>query len=756
MATLEVPGEDAAVPKPEAQVRSREIRRPAAASRHALGIRFVDPNPRPVVEGLGELPGSYNFFLGRDPAGWRSDIRSFERVIYRDVWPGVDVVYRHRDGRLTYEILAAPGVDPSTVSFDYEGGTVLQEAGGVYRIETPGVTVEDRRPTAANPEGLIEFSSRSAAELAASWASTTQPQTDQASGSNLELYWSTFLGGERDEAVYALVLDDSMRPVVVGATRSADFPTTVGALDTTYAGSFDAFVTKFDVDGSTVLWSTFLGDVADDRAWAVDIDGSNRPVVVGITFSAAFPVTGGAYDTSHNGDFDAFVAKLAADGSSLVWSTFYGGDDTEWDVSGVRLDDSERAVFSGNTRSTDLPTSSGAYDDSLGGVQDAFVASISADGSSLVYGTYLGGSGFDTAGDVAVDSTGRPVVVGTTDSTDFPTSPGAFQSSLGGSAGLGDCFVAKLSSTAGSLVFGTYLGGDAVDEGFAVDVDDADGALVTGIARSSNFPTTPGAFDQTYGGSEDAFVARISSDGTTLQFGTYYGGGAGDRGLDLVRDPSGRPVFVGWTCTFEPDFPTTGNAYDDTFNGPCDTFLAKLEYDLSRPLYSTYVGGWRDEIAYGLALDEFNRPVVGGETLSTNFPVTPGAYQTTSASPNEWVDGFVYSMDLPAVWCTDVTGTSTPWLTLGESINGNCPRKPPEGMLVDLVEGDLANLSPTDIGPVEQIACASAEVTFESASTPTTGQAFFQLARFAPGGSYTDGGGSTLASTRTPTSGDCP
>jgi hypothetical protein len=734
--------------------RSREERTGFATGSYALKIRFVEADPRAQLTARDRLSAEYHFLRRGDDPQTGSPVHGFGEVVYRNVWPGIDLVYGQRSGKLVYRIVASAGADLSRVKFDYEGASGVLEAGGSIWIETPAGIVRDERPDDTANAGTISVTASVASRSGAGDPAQPQrpaglPPTDQ---TRMDLYWSTFLGGSRDDTVFGVARDGSMRPVVTGTTRSVDFPTTLGAYDTSYAGSFDIFVTKLAADGSAVLWSTFLGDTGDDRGWAIQLDAADQPVVAGITASTGFPVTAAAFDRTHNGSYDAFAAKLTADGRALVWSTFYGGSDSEWDVSGLVLDAQQRPVIIGSSRSANLPTTPGAFDRTLAGISDGFVAELSADGSALVFGTFLGGGRDDAAEDVTLDAAGRPVVVGRTYSSDFPVTPGAFQPALAGGGSSQDVFVSKLAADGSSLVFSTYLGGDGNDEGYAIAPDGLGGVYVTGVTTSPDFPTTPGAFSRSRSGIGDAFVTRLAPDGASLLWSTYFGGGVSDKGLDIATDQLGRPVIIGTTSS--PNFPAAGDPYDASFNDIFDAFVAKLQDDGTFPVYSTYAGGWDDDAAYAVALDGLGRPIVGGQTFSTNFPTTAGAFDSSHNSPDTWYDAFLFHL-LPGTFCTHVTG-ATPSLRIDKALGGNCPIRPPEGNLTDLVEGRLEQLNANDIGTVRAIACDAAEATFENDAVPSRGHALFQLARYSPAGTYGDGDGPGLVGTRVPAQGDCP
>jgi hypothetical protein len=324
------------------------------------------------------------------------------------------------------------------------------------------------------------------------------------------LVYSTYLGGSGDDDTGLGIAVDALGSAYVTGVTSTDFPTTMGAFDTTFNGDLDAFVTKLNPAGSALAYSTYLGGSGFDLGFGIAVDALGNAYVTGITDSTNFPTTTGAFDTSLNGSADAFVAKLNPAGSALAYSTYLGGSGLDEGV-GIAVDALGNAYVAGVTESTTFPTTAGAFDTTFnGGIFDAFVTKLNSLGSGLLYSTYLGGSGLDLGRGIAVDALGNAYVTGVTESTNFPTTMGAFDTTLNG---VSDAFVTKLNPSLvgpASLVYSTYLGGSGRDEGDGIAVDAAGDAYVTGRTGSSNFPTTTGAFDTSFNGSADAFVTKIA------------------------------------------------------------------------------------------------------------------------------------------------------------------------------------------------------------------------------------------------------
>jgi hypothetical protein len=325
--------------------------------------------------------------------------------------------------------------------------------------------------------------------------------------------YSTYLGGSDVEDANGIVINESGNAYVTGYTRSTNFPTTRGAYQTTNAGTADAFVTKLSADGTSPVYSTFLGGSDRENGFGIAVDGSFHAYVTGFTGSTNFPATIGAYETASGGRADAFVTKLSVDGASLVYSTYLGGSSYTTGL-GIAVDGSGFAYVTGSTLSTDFPTTPGAYQTTFGGLTDAFVTKFSVDGGSRVYSTYLGGSSDDQGLGIAVDGSGHACVAGFTNSTNFPATTGGYQTTNGGRY---DAFVAKLSVDGASRVYATYLGGSSNDAGYGIALDGSGYAYVTGTTSSTDFPATTGAYQTAHGGSaanDDAFITKLSPNGS--------------------------------------------------------------------------------------------------------------------------------------------------------------------------------------------------------------------------------------------------
>ena len=386
-----------------------------------------------------------------------------------------------------------------------------------------------------------------------------------------------------------------------------------------------------------LFYSTFLGGRGDDTGLRVAVDTAGNAYVTGVTTSIDFPTPPGTLQTTFGGAAHAFVTKLNPTGSGIVYSAYLGGSAEENGL-GIAVDAAGNAYVTGLTGSSNFPTTPGAFQTTFAGVEDAFVTKLDPTGSALVYSTFLGGGGFDEGTAIGVDAAGNAHVTGLTGSSNFPTTPGAFQTTFAG--GSFDAFVTKLNFTGSALVYSTFFGGSGFDRGVGLAVDAAGNAYVTGLTDSSNLPTTAEAFQTTIGGSSDAFITKLDPTGSRVVYSTYLGGSGQEEGLGIAVNTAGNAYVTGRTGS--TNFPTTSRAFQTTSGGSDDAFVTKIAPTGSALVYSTYLGGSSFDRGFGIAVDAAGNAYVTGETLSSNFPITPGALQTTFAGVE---DAFVTKLD---------------------------------------------------------------------------------------------------------------
>jgi Beta-propeller repeat len=682
----------------------------------ALRIQLVGANAASKAIGRDQLPGKANYLIGSDPGRWLIDIPTYERVAFPDVYPGVDLVYYGNHRELEYDFVLRPGARPQSIALnirgsesmevDAHGDLVLRTAGGIIRQRAPVIYQEiDRR----RHEIAGRYVLRGAHEIGfdvAAYDSSRPLVIDPV------LVYSTYLGGHGGEGGL-IAVDGAGNAYLAGSTQSDDFPTTTGAFDTSFNGGgdrlgrlYDVFVTKLDASGSSLLYSTYLGGShGADFSSGIAIDVAGRVYLAGQTFSDDFPTTPGAFNQTFNGGVtNAFVSKLNETGSALIYSTYLGAGNAADDIA---VDAAGSAYVTGVT-GPGLPTTPGAFDTSSNDGADAFVTKLDATGSALIYSTYLGGSrcdddatGTSSGGDVgfgiAIDSAGNAYVTGSTGSTDFPTTTNAFDATLGephNCTGQEDAFVTKLDATGSVLLFSTYLGGsgDFLESGTEIAVDAAGSAYVTGTTNSADFPTTPGAFDRLPRSSMNAFVAKLHPTGSALLYSTRLGGtGSGfDIGFGIVVEPGGGAWVTGRTSG--ADFPTTPDAFDTVIGSGLDTdaFATRLNATGTALIYSTYLGSSAPDGGGGIAVDSTGHVYVAGNTASADFPITPGAFETTynGGGPPSAGDAFVVKITFPA-------DTTSPATTLSRKPSMLWP---PNGKLVPV---DISGRMTDDLSGID-------------------------------------------------------
>lgn len=547
----------------------------------AMRLSLIGADPGAPAEPSEPRPGVTNRFIGNDPSLWRIGTRRYGRVTYRDVRPGVSVTYYGRDGELEFDLIVEAGVAVGSVAFEIEGA--------------------DRAALDANGDLLL-------------------------------------LSGSHHVVV--------RRPRVFEETAGPPRPLSAAF---TFRGRRLAFTIEPRTPGArlvidpVLVYSTLLGGSSVDNMWRATVDPAGNVYVTGNTGSTDFPATAGAYDETlfANVNGDAFVAKLAPDGASLVWATFLGGVGQD-NGRALAVDASDNVYVTGTTGAltNDFPTTPGAFDTTPDAFISAFVTKLAADGGSLVYSTYLGGSVDDYGVAITVTGAGEAIVLGITQSTDLPGTAGGFQPDSGGNF---EGWIARMNASGSALTYASYLGGDSIDNPAAVALDPAAPGVVyvTGATYSTDFPTTPGAFDTTLGAAgAGAFVTKIdttAAGAASLVWSTFLSGtGAGNAaGYALAADAEGA-VLTGPAGT--SDFPTTPGAYDRTSTGG-DAFVTRIAPNGASLVWSTFLGGPSGiDYGSGIAVDAEGVVTVVGRADSTDFPTTADAI---SASLNGSSDAFV-------------------------------------------------------------------------------------------------------------------
>jgi hypothetical protein len=595
-------------------------------------VDLAGGNPAPSVEGEERLPGVTHYLLGPDPRRWVRGAPAYGRVRCRGVYPGVDLLLRGEERALEFDFEIAPGADPAQIRMCYRGASSLRvDPAGDLVARVGPVELRWERPRAWQEIG------GSRREVPVSYSIGPEHTVSFRLGAYLPdvplvidplIRYSTYLGGGQFDAAFGVAVDAGGAAHVVGETYSVQFPAG-STLSSQARASKDAFIAKLNAAGSALEYLVFLGGTQSDSARAVAVDSAGNAYVAGVTSSADFPTTAGAWRRTHGGLEDGFAVKLGP-GGNLIYSTFVGAGGSDFAVA-IAADGAGCAYVAGYTSSLSFPVTSGAYQSSYrGGYYDGFVVKLDAAGSAAVYATLLGGSRNDIVLGIAVDGAGAAWVGGQTDSADFPVVSAA-QTQLGGSS---DGFVAKLSPAGGTLLVSTYLGGSASDAITAVAVDGSGACYVAGWTASGNFPVSSGALQRTYAGSFDAVVVKLAATGGTPAFATYLGGSASDQATAVRVDGAGNVWVAGFTRSL--NFPLRNAS--GAFRGEEDGFLSVLNAAGAGLVYSDLLGGSGQDRVYGMALDAAANAWLTGFTLSADFPTTPGSFRPSPAGAG---DGYV-------------------------------------------------------------------------------------------------------------------
>jgi len=632
----------------------------------------VGAQPAPAFEALEKLPGISNYFIGKDPSGWHTNVPQYSRVVMKDLYPGVDMAYYGNQGKLEYDFQVKPGARVETIRLKIEGAAKTTEnSTGGLDLEVPGGKVSLAPPVVYQEESgqrrPVKGRFRMAGEGEVRFDVDDYDRT-RTLVIDPTVNYSTMIGGLNNDGARGVAGDSAGNAYVTGYCNGGAFPVVAGSYQTAYnpGGTImagDAFLCKLDPTGTTLIYSTYFGGLSNANCGAdlsegdyVVVDGAGDAYVAGTT-DGGFPTTAGAYQTTTNCGGD-FVLKLNPAGNSLLYSTYVGnsGDD---DCDGFAVDPAGEAYLAGSSIG-DIVTTAGAFQPTFTGGRDAFVIKFNAAGSTALYATYFGPTaGYDIygVGGLAIDPAGYAYITGYTDGP-VPTTAGSYSPNF--STPIFQTFVTEFNTTGTGLMYSTYLKGNAIMYGQGIAVDSSGDAYVTGLTAGL-IPTTAGAYDTVFSSPDfETFVTELNPTGSALVYSTYLGGSNDDEGYGITVDANGDAYVTGEINS--GTFPTTAGAYQTTNGGGSyDAFATVLNPTGTGLLYSTYLGGGSDDQGFGIALDPLGNFYVVGRS-GGQFPTTAGAYQTTFAG-NE--DAFLVKFNGIVAFPTPTFTTSpTPTLSL--------------------------------------------------------------------------------------------
>ena len=587
------------------------------------------------LQGAGELKPagsqssstSVSRFAGGAKPNQTSNIATFDRVLLGEAWPGVSVELAARGSNVEKLFTVAPGTNPNKIRMGVAGAKRLRLGDDGSLIATTGNGDIDFTPPVAfqNIGGKRYTVPISYVLLAGNgYRFEVSGVYDHSQPLVIDpLLQATYLGGSGYDQATALAVDAGGNIFVAGGTSSSNFPGTIGGAQPSFSGGTDVFVARLSNNLTMLSQVTYLGgsNVDQAQATALAIGSGGNVFVSGATNSTKFPGIFGGAQPTNGGSVDTFVARLSNSLTTLEQATYLGGSGYD-QAAALALDASGNVFVAGQTDSTNFPDTSGGAQSTIGGGSvDAFVARLSSNLTTLVKATYLGGSGSDQAFSLALDAGGNVLVAGTTNSTNFPGTTGGAQAANGGSD---DAFVARISNNLTTLVQATYLGAGNSDVALALAVDAGGRVFVAGSTASTNFPGTTGGAQPAIMGTDDAFVACLSSDLATLTQATYLGGSGTDQASALAVGVGGNVLVAG--STDSTNFPgTTGGAQPTIGGGSSDAFVARLSSNLATLVNATYLGGSSIDRAYAMVLDAGGNVLVAGFTGS--IPGTAGGAQ---------------------------------------------------------------------------------------------------------------------------------
>jgi hypothetical protein len=623
----------------------------AAPSTARVEMNLLGANPHARLVAEDSQQGKVNYFLGKDPSKWISNVPLYGRVNYKNVYPGVDLAFHGAGTQLEFDYLVNPGADASRIALSFQGADSLYtDHAGNLVLATSAGPLQLNKPVAYQ-------SKNGARELVdAKFVITSKNQVAFELGSydrNRELvidptlFYSTYFGGDGADYASGIAVDGTGNAYVAGATDSTSLPG-----NSTFVGGFDSFVTKLDPNGALVF-TTIFGGTSDEFPGGIAIDGADI-YVSGTTDSPNFPATVGQgfVGGGTTGANDAYAVKLDINTGNFVWGTCIAGSESDSGL-GVAVDSGHNVYVVGETFSNDLGGAGGGVNAlpngfavNLGtgvGNDDGYIAKLTSDGTTYLLVSYIGGSSGDLATGVALDPSGNIYVSGETISNDFPTTSGAVQTGCGTdgncnattSTSFDDAFIVSIKANLSGYNYATYYGGSNVDDAFGITADASGNAFVTGTTASTDLLSPGTAFQSSLLGTQNAFLLELNSAGSAVTYNTYLGGDGTDSGLGVALDSLGNIYLTGQTTSSSGSFPLV-NPTQAVGDGASDAFVSVLSINQGQLLFSTFLGGGGDEDQFqgSIGVDTNQNIFVSGDTDSGNnstdaFPTTSGAIDAT-------------------------------------------------------------------------------------------------------------------------------
>jgi hypothetical protein len=593
-----------------------------------LRTQFVGANPDAEIIGENCLPYKNNYFLGNTPAKWATDVPNYSAIIYKDIWPGIDLKYHGSSKGMKYDFIVNPVANISQIRIRYDGVDNLAiTSKGDLQADTRFGLIYENIPL------IYQDGKQENTGLTGRYV-VVEPGIYgfEVDGFNVdlplvidpELVYSSYFGGVGLDYASDIVTDSEQHIYIAGMTSSTNLPI-LDSYDNSYNGGYDGFIAKFAPSSYQLEYMTYLGGGSRDIIFDIAIDLESNVYATGSSWSSDFPCIN-AYDSTKNGIPDAFISKISASGNSLIFSSFLGGSNGQ-QAFGIAVDSNHQAVITGFTESNDFPLVN-PLDNIYSGNVDAFVAKFSSLGNSLIYSTYFGGSYENYAKGIAVDRNGNAYITGYTSAANFLIK-NAYDSTYNG---LIDAFISVIANRGDSLLYSSYFGGSGTDIGEKVFVDNDGYVFIIGSTESYDFPRSNAA-DSTYGGNTDGFVFKIQLNENNLIYSTYIGGSGEDNCRGIAYSSGGSVYISGYTDS--PDFNLL-RTNDPSYNGNRDGFALEI-FPSGYPAAGTYIGGSNEDNARAISCNSDNSVLISGGTLSRDFPI----YNAIDSSFNGDYDAFL-------------------------------------------------------------------------------------------------------------------
>lgn len=591
-----------------------------------IDFAFLNPNSGCNVEFLSPLNNSINYIkFGKD-----FFTSSYHSIKYNNVWKGIDIYFYYSEtGSIKYDIVVMPNADISKIAFLIEGAENIILNEGNLHIKTNFSEITENLPVSYQDVYTKKKNTRKEIEINYLLHNNILNFKIPNYNKSLPLIidpWATFIGTPDTDQAEDVAMDNFGNSYVTGYTQSLNFPVSPGAFQGTSAGDYDAFIFKLDANGQRI-WATYYGGSAYDFGYQIKVDSKGNPFISGYSYSNNLYVSSGIFA----GVFDTYILKLKKDGT-FKWARYFGGSGGEFTV-GMGVSKTDKIVIAGFTSSQDITTTPGAFQASHAGALDIFIAVFDSIGN-ILWNTYYGGSATDDAHAVNFDNNENVIVGGESYSSNFPVSPGAYQPNNNGNS---DVYVLKFDSI-GNRKWATLMGGTANEDINGIAADTLGNIYVAGFSQGNDFPIVGTPYQPVKKATRDVILVKFLPNGTP-SWSTFFGGDSVDVARALTITPD-QFILIGGE-TFSSDFPIIGNAFQTNKLGNSDLFYAAFD-STGTPVFSSYRGGSASEIMLGIAADTNYRVTMCGYTYSSNFPVTPGTFQTTYSGSE---DVFVWQID---------------------------------------------------------------------------------------------------------------